>query len=199
LYERVGAQEKKDTIAPGRPGRDMDISCLQWCLGNHTQSIQMMHGLAAGILDGSVKYGDAAGGMAQGLLLYYMGIAANRPEQVSFALDYMRNRVRRSFGQIWPCPVAQYYLGEVSFESLMEAVNRPAPLPGMANAAKVALGRRRRLAVALFHEGVRNRAQGDERGCLARMQECYGLEDPLLEQEWYLARYEVQKADLGPL
>lgn len=53
----------------------------------------------------------------------------------------------------------------------------------------------RRLCVALFHDGVRSRAVGDEGHCLARMRECYGLEDPLIEQEWYLARYEVQKAD----
>jgi hypothetical protein len=26
------------------------------------------------------------------------------------------------------------------------------------------------------------------------MRECYALENPLIEQEWYLARYEVEQA-----
>jgi len=56
-------------------------------------------------------------------------------------------------------------------------------------------GRRKRLCVALFHDGVKYRAQGDEAHCLARMRECYALENLLNEQEWYLARYEVEKVD----
>jgi hypothetical protein len=35
----------------------------------------------------------------------------------------------------------------------------------------------------------------DERQCITRMMECYRLENPILEQEWYLAGYEVRKAD----
>jgi hypothetical protein len=29
---------------------------------------------------------------------------------------------------------------------------------------------------------------------MARMRQCFALEDPLIELEWYLARYEVQHA-----
>ncbi len=76
----------------------------------------------------------------------------------------------------------------------MEAVNRQ-PVSPLLDKAKAELGRRRRLTVALFHDGVRSRAQGGEERCLARMRECYALENPLLEQEWYLAQYEVHKVD----
>jgi hypothetical protein len=31
------------------------------------------------------------------------------------------------------------------------------------------------------------------------MQECYALENPVIEQEWYLARYEVEKAESAPI
>ena len=56
-----------------------------------------MHGLAAGILDGSINYAsDAAGGISQGLLLYYMAISDNKSDEMSFALRYLRNRVNRS-------------------------------------------------------------------------------------------------------
>ena len=61
-------------------------------------------------------------------------------------------------------------------------------------AAHVKLMSRRKLCVALFHDGTRNRAQGAEDRCLARMRECYALEDPLIEPEWYLARHEVEQA-----
>ncbi len=197
-FERLATHSKENKIAsvlaPGSASWQIDIACLYWLLDDHSKAIMLMRGLAAGILDKSIKYGDAAGGMSQGLLLHYMAITANMPEEVSFALDYLRNRLKRSFSQIWPCPVAHYYLGDITFEAVMEAVNGQQILPVALDLAKAELGRRRRLSVALFHDGVKSRAQGNEEHCLARMRECYGLENPLIEQEWYLARYEVQRA-----
>jgi len=153
-----------------------------------------MHGIVLGILDGTIKYGDAAGGMSQGLLLYYMAVTEDLSEEVSFAFDYLRNRVTRSAARPWPCPLAQHHLGDIPFETVLEAVNSHPGSP-LLDKAKAELGRRSRLTVALFHDGVRSRARGDEERCLARMRECYGLENPLIGQEWYLARYEVQKFD----
>ncbi len=199
FFERLAVQRSEDKtaniLAPGSFPWQIDIACLHWLLGNNSKAIQMMHDLVAGILNGSIKYGDAAGGMTQGLLLYYMGITAKQPDEVFFALDYMINRVKHAVSQNWPSPVAQYYLGNTSFENVMEFVNRQRIAPGMTEIAKVELSRRRRLTVALFHDGVRSRSQGDEERCLVRMRECYELENPLLEQEWYLARYEVQRTD----
>jgi hypothetical protein len=195
LFERVGLQERADRIASGRPGRQMDISCLYWVLGNRQEAIDTMRDLVVGILKGSIKFGDAAGGVEQGLLLYYMAVTDNQPEVVSFALDYMKNRAKRPFIQSWPGPVARYYLGTITFTHLVEAASGQPGLFEAMEVAKVRVLSRRRLSVALFHDGVRSRAQGDEEHCLARMRECYGLENPLIEQEWYLARYEVQKSD----
>jgi hypothetical protein len=198
IFERLAAHRKKDKIAnvlaPGSPAWQIDIASLHWLLDDHLKAIRSMRSLVAGILDGSIRYGDAAGGMSQGLLLYYMAITDNVLEEASFALDYLRNRVKRTIDYIWPCPVARYYLGDIAFETVVEAVNRRATLARPLDPAKAGLLRRRRLSVALFHDGIRSRAQGDEAQCLARMRECYGLEDPLIEQEWYLARYEAQKA-----
>jgi hypothetical protein len=132
--------------------------------------------------------------MSQGLLLYYMAITDNLPEEASFALDYLRNRVKRTFSQVWPCPIAQYLLGDAAFETVIGAANRQPALAGRPDTAKVELGGRRRVSGALFHDGIRSRAQGDEEHCLGRMRQCYRLENPLIEQEWYLAKYEVEKA-----
>jgi hypothetical protein len=76
----------------------------------------------------------------------------------------------------------------------MDEVNRQPTLVGL-SAAKLELGRGRRLCVALFHDGIQFRTQDDDGNSFARMRECYALENPLIEQERYLARYEVQKAD----
>jgi hypothetical protein len=60
-------------------------------------------------------------------------------------------------------------------------------------AAYVNLLSRRRLCGALFHDGVKSRVHGAEDQCLTRMRQCFALENPLLEHEWYLARYEVEQ------
>jgi hypothetical protein len=196
FFKRLAADRKEDKVAnalaPGSAPWQIDIACLHWLSDDRAIAIRLMHDLAAGIIDGSIKYGDAAGGMSQGLLLHYMAITDHISAEVLFSLNYMRNRAKRSYGN-WPCPVAEYYLGDITFETVMDGVNRQPTLASM-DAAKLELGRRRRLCVALFHDGIRSREQGDEKHCLARMQECYGLENPMLEQEWYLARYEVQRA-----
>jgi len=110
----------------------------------------------------------------------------------------MKNRVQRLYPTLkgWPSPVARYYLGMISFPDLLESATGQRELPGAIEVARSKLLSRRELCQALFHDGVRSRAQGDEGLCLTRMRECYALEDPLIEEEWYLARYEVQKAEL---
>jgi tetratricopeptide (TPR) repeat protein len=69
LYERVGLDEQASELTPGHPGRGIEISCMHWFLGDRRRAIDVMHGLVEGILDGSINYGDAAGGVTQGLLL----------------------------------------------------------------------------------------------------------------------------------
>jgi len=201
LFERVGSHEKETKIAPGRPGRQMDISCLYWFLGNRRKAIALMRGLVDGILDGSIGYGDAAGGMKQGLLLYYVAVTERQPDQAACALDYMRNRLSRLQRLLpgipiesWPVPVARYYLGDLAFDELLVFATGQRELPQATAAAHAKLMSRRKLCVALFHDGVRSRANGAESQCLARMRECYALEDPLIEPEWYLARHEVEQA-----
>lgn len=139
--------------------------------------------------------------MQQGLLLYYMAIATHQPDQAACAFDYMRNRINQLKRFLpglpidyWPVPVARYYLGELAFDELLVFATGQRELPTAIAAARIKLLSRRQLCVALFHDGVRSRASGAESQCLARMRECYALEDPLIEPEWYLARYEVEQA-----
>jgi tetratricopeptide (TPR) repeat protein len=197
LFERVDAHEKsKPNITPGHPGRQVDISCLHWFLGDRPKAIALMRGLADGILDGSIQYSTDLDGLIQGLLLYYMGAAAHQPDQMAFALDYMRKRLkRRQYGtESWPRPIARYYLGESSFADLLGASTGQGGLGQAIDVARGDLLKRRHLCKALFHDGVRNRVQGDEGQSLTRMRQCFSLENPLIEHEWYLARYECEHA-----
>jgi tetratricopeptide (TPR) repeat protein len=195
LYERVGLHERESKMTPGHPGRQMDISCLHWFMGDRQKAIELMRGLVDGILDRSINYGDAAGAVTQGLLLYYMAVTENRSDEMSFALKYMKDRSKRSAIRLWPGPVAHYYLGEVTFDDLLVSATGQRELPAALGIARAKLLSRRQLCGALFHDGVRRRAQGAEELCLARMRECYGLENPLIEPEWYLARHDVQQVD----
>jgi hypothetical protein len=194
LFERIGVHERRRVS--GSPGRQNDISCLRWCMGDQRQGITFMRGLVSGVLDGSVQYGDQPGGVQQGLLLYYMGITAKDEEAAAFAIDYLRNRTRNTLKiKYWPGPLARYYLGEVEFPDVLAAATGERGLTEAVSAARNNLMNRRRLCGALFHDGVWRRAQGAEELCLARMRACYALEDPLIELEWYLAPYEVERAN----
>jgi hypothetical protein len=196
-FERVGADERQCRVAPGQSGRQLDIACLHWLMGNRLTAIMLMRGAVHGILDDSIKYGDAAGGVEQGLLLYYMGLTANDPDSVPFAIKYLRNRARRAAICVWPGPLARYYLGDLAFEDVLAAATGQRDLPDATKVARTDLLKRRQLVGALFHDGVKKREEGAEEQCMVRMRECYALEDPLIELEWYLARHEVEQASTG--
>jgi tetratricopeptide (TPR) repeat protein len=194
LYEKVDAHEKADNIAQGLPGRQAEISCIHWFLGDWPRAIALMRELAEGILDKSIKFGDAAGGVKQGLLLYYMAVTVKERASEAFALKYLENRAKRSPIRLWPGPVARYYIGQFTFSDVLQEATGVRDLSEALATARDDLLIRRHLCVSLFHEGVKRRTAGDEEGCLEHMRKCYALEDPLIELEWYLARHEVQRA-----
>jgi len=162
-------------------------------LGDRANAIRLMTEMVDGILDGSIEFGDAAGGVKQGLLLHYMGITASDERAVSKALTYLRSRVKRRAIELFPGPVACYSLDQVDFSDVLSAATkgRYRDSTGAIDFARTDLLSRRWVCVALFHDGVRARARGDECHCQKRMRECFSLENPLLEEEWYLARNEV--------
>jgi hypothetical protein len=163
--------------------------------------MKFMRGLAEGILGGSIGYGDMAGGVQQGLLLHYMGVTARDPEAVAFALSYLRKLAKKSRIRLWPGPVARYILGEIGFDDVfyvaaehVVTVHSPDPSP---DPSLEGLMERRETCVALFHDGVRYRAEGQEKLCLDRMRECAKINARFIEPECYLARYEVERAANG--
>jgi hypothetical protein len=193
FFQRMDDYERNEL--EGHQGRRMDISCLLWCMNDHPPALALMRDMVNGVLDGSINYGDAAGGVTQGLLLYYMSITMREENSAALALRYLRNRARRSAARLWPGPLARYMLGEIKWDAVLTAATKRGDLASATQRAHDDLLSRRQLCAALFHDGIKRRAQGAEDLCLQRMQQCIALKDPLIELEWYLARYEVEETN----
>src|SRR5207253_2323411 len=75
--------------------------------------------------------------------------------------------------------------------NLLDAFARTHSVEVVFRAAASDLVLRRRLIKFLFYWGVAKRAKGEEEGCLELMEQCANLENPIVEDEWYLARDEA--------
>jgi|CXWL01.1.fsa_nt_gi tetratricopeptide (TPR) repeat protein len=196
-YALLDEDEKSTSVAEGLPGRQKDIACLHWMLGDRITGMNLMAGLVDGILGGSINYGDIDGGVSQGLLLHYMGITAGDEAVQAKALSFLRDRAKRSAAKTFPGPVARYYLDEIDLPELLAAATSKQGAvrdPGGAiEAARGDLLTRRFVCVALFHDGAKARGMGNQAHCMRRMEECFALPNPLIEQEWYLARFEIER------
>src|SRR5437879_985210 len=117
LLDRI--DERQREILPGSPGSKRALACSYWCLDQWPAAMKLMRGLVEGILDGSIEFGDLAGGVQQGLLLHYMGVTAKDREAVAFALSYLRKLAKKSSIKLWPGPVARYILEEISFDDML--------------------------------------------------------------------------------
>jgi hypothetical protein len=189
--------EHERASLPGHPGRKRNIACSYWCLDQWPVAMKLMRGLVEGILDKSIEFGDVAGGAQQGLLLHYMGVTAKDSEAIAFSIAYLRRLSKKSSIDYWPGPLARYVLGEISFEAVLAALAKESKVSKPLEAASTDRLARRLVCVALFHDGLRHRGVGQEEFCMTRMRECVELTNSYLEPEWYLARYEVERAANG--
>jgi hypothetical protein len=77
------------------------------------------------------------------------------------------------------------------FEETLKLLAGTPDIDKIVAVAKVDVLKRRRLCQTLFYAAVARRNEGDEAGCTNGMRQCLALENPLLEEEWYLARAEL--------
>jgi hypothetical protein len=144
-----------------------------------------------GILDGTILYADLAGGVSQGLLTWYFGVSARDHELQDYALRYLTKLSRKSKIRFWPGPVARYILGQIALDEMLVAGSGAADFKGAIHLAVSDLLKRRQVCNAIFYHAVRKRKEGDEEACTCGMLQCRQLENPIIEEEWYLARAEV--------
>lgn len=173
------------------------VGVALWLKGERPAAMSEWHRAAAGILDGSIKYADAASGATQGLLLWYGAVTLKAEADREYALKYLRNRVeRKGYALRWPRPVAQMVLGDRSLCETLEMGSGSPELSVCLEKAKLYLLQRRRLCQTVFYTAVLARQAGDETECRKKMGLCSELENPILEPEWYLARSETATAPL---
>lgn len=194
LKWRVDKKNKAET--PDSPGQHLYLSVAYWCLGDRTRAIELAHGLCAGILDRSVGMApDLAGGATFGLILHYMAVTAGDDANRDYALRYLQklnvkyDKRPRMFR--YPVASVKQVLGEVAFEDALESATGVRDLVAAYRAAKEDRYIKAMLGVALFHDGVIRRANGDEAGCRRRMQEVFAIGYQTEPVRWYLARHEV--------
>lgn len=190
VHERQRAQIKD------HPGQQLQISIAYWCLDDRGRAIELVRGLCAGILDRTVGMGpDMAGGATFGLILHYMALTAGDSDNFNYALGFLRklnvkfDRRPRLFR--YPKETVKQLLGLLDFGDVLEAVTNERDLH---NAYEVAQGSRSiksAFGIALFHDGVLRRLQGNESDCMARMKQVFELGYQTDSIRWYLARREL--------
>lgn len=190
MFERANTFANKEMRGKSRPYL-CNIATVQWLMGKPGDAIKTVTASVNGILDGSIHYADMAGGVSQGLMLWYFGFEANDAAAQELAKKYLQKLVKRSRIKWWPGPIAQYMMGQKKREDvLVEACGTKDECEAIQLAKSDTL-KRRELVNALFYFAVRERMHGNEEKCRRLMRECVGLENPYLEEEWFLARAEV--------
>lgn len=191
-FRQVDARERAKV--KGSDGRILTIGAIQWLLGEREDALKTFESAVRGIQAGSITYGDFAGGVSQGLLLWYGGVTTPSAAARERALEYLRDRAEKPLIKSWPGPLALFAVGTASLEDvLLEACGTRDPEAAMRLARRDVL-KRRRLVNATFCFATRRRSEGSEEDCLAQMRMCARIENPIVEVEWYLARGEVEQA-----
>lgn len=136
-------------------------------------------------LAGAVHYGDAAGGLTIGNLLFFAGVRLGDTNAVTVATRFLRKRFRRKQSVAWPGPVSRYLLGLFSESKVLGAVSDTPIL------------RERELCQARFYIGVHALLVGDRAAYFEAMRKAYSFgRITKLGAEYYLALHERSKGAL---
>jgi tetratricopeptide (TPR) repeat protein len=177
-----------------------NIGTVLWLMGHRSIAKELYRSAVDGIRYGTIHYADIAGGVGQGLLLWYAGITTEDRNATEHAVDYLTHLAKKSRIKNWPGPLALYVIerhaqsllpGAQSFEELLRESFNTDNLHEIAEQAKSDILTRRHLIQALFVLGTKHREKGDEDGCRRALQQCAQLENPHVQEEWYLAAAEM--------
>jgi tetratricopeptide (TPR) repeat protein len=184
-FVRVNELSKQCKFTGGDPSCVEHICVCLWLLGRCEEAVRTLSERVAG----RIGYGDLAGAVSPGLMLWYLGVTY-RDERAQ-AHRYLQRKLKAERIKYWPGPIAQYVEGAISFdEALARSRWSPYGFGECLSLAKKNMLARRELCQAFFYKGVKVRSEGDEKGCIATMMECLRLGPAPMEQEWLLAQAE---------
>lgn len=173
----------------------LNLSEVQWLNGHVEEAVGSLMARIHGLEDGSVTYADSAGGGTEGLILYYYGIRLDRASPVDDAQHWLKQVKKRNRAGLrgWPGPLVRWFLGELDEAAIMTQGCGATSMEVAVSIARTDILARRQLVEICFHMAVR--ALREEKH--SRSQELFetsvSLANPLVSEEWYLARYEADR------
>jgi hypothetical protein len=209
---------------PG-PGYLKITGTAEWLAGRHQDASATWQRAVRGILDGTTRYADFAGGVSQGLLLWFAAHELKRPDLLTEAEKYLLKLSKRKTAESWPGPLALLVLARKSSEDIMalylkdrikktrniklkedllhpdmhaqrvaaaehlfDRYRNTQDVSGVVQAARNDTLLKRQLCQFLFYAAIRKRIDGDIERSSTAMNLCAGLENVIMENEWFLAR-----------
>jgi hypothetical protein len=169
------------------------IGVVQWLLGDRQGAVHTFKAAAEGVLTGSIIYADNAGGVSQGLLLFYAGITSKDQTATEFSVKYLGKLAEKTRIAYWPGPLALLVLGLKPITDILTDCFGTTDLRQATQMSQQDLLRRRELVQVLFYVATMEREAGKDAECFSRMVECTRVPNPILELEWYLARAEASR------
>jgi tetratricopeptide (TPR) repeat protein len=170
------------------------MGTILWLLGRRAEATETFRHAVDGILDGAIKFADNSGGVSLCLLLWYAAVTSGDHAQKEHAEKCIRKLAKRSRIREWPGALGLLVVGIRSPESLIVELCGVSSFGECLAQSKRDLLLRRRLVKALFYIATCSRAKGSESECAIGMAQCAGMENPIVEAEWYLAHSEITQA-----
>jgi hypothetical protein len=172
------------------------LGVVHWLIGHRTTAKELFRAEVDGVRHGTIGYADAAGGVSQGLLLWYAGVASgdrNASEHAIGYLDWLAKKKRTLLTQIgnWPGPLARFAIGDMNPKTLLRQAFESETLNGAVERARGDVLLTRHLQQALVAIATSHRVKGEEQKCRAAMIKCAELGNTHAQEEWYIAAAEV--------
>jgi tetratricopeptide (TPR) repeat protein len=192
-WERVSEKARQN---PLKTSPELEwLGLVLWLMGYRTTAKEMFRAAMDGVRYGTIAYGDAAGGVGQGLLLWYAGVTTRDTNATEHALTYLsrlsKKKTRMTSVENWPGPLALYAIEQLSLDDILRKSFESGTVGEAALRAKDNILLRRQLAQTLLAVATRHRTNGNERDSRSALVQCSRLENPHIEAEWYLAAAEV--------
>ena len=193
-FDRPRIEHMRLDPSKNRTGTSLNwLGTAYWLAGQQDLAKATWRGYIEGNLAGEILYGDAAGGVTEGLLLWYAGLLTKDEKTCKDALKYLANRAKRGAIKSWPGPLALMILGKKTAEEILAEHFNTNSIEAAITAAWTDLLERRHLSNYLLYVGALALSQGKEDDYWQCLKLCADLENPIIEDEWYIARGALER------
>lgn len=99
-----GISKENDVARQGRSSRLETMGTVLWLMGHRSVAKELYRSAVDGIHHGTIAYADIAGGVGQGLLLWYAGVSTKDRNATEHAVDYLTHLAKKARIKRWPGP-----------------------------------------------------------------------------------------------